>query len=185
VSNMQLGDVALENAEIQRHFPELGSADYLRDHENAIYIPPGKERDRNKSQRARMLPLDGELRRVLARYLQVRPTANGSPWLFLSDKSHSKIDHKRVNAVWKSELHPEYAETEEYQAVTSHFGRHRFSTFFRKERNWQEEDVQYMTGHKGSYDSDKHDSLSTYVHTYYEDIKDRYLDEIYKFGLGV
>jgi integrase/recombinase XerD len=42
-----------------------------------------------------------------------------------------------------------------------------------------------MTGHSGGYDSDEHDSLSTYVHTYYEDIKDPYLDEIYKFGLGI
>lgn len=31
----------------------------------------------------------------------------------------------------------------------------------------------------------ENDSLTTYVHTYYEDIKDRYLDEIYKFELGV
>jgi integrase/recombinase XerD len=42
-----------------------------------------------------------------------------------------------------------------------------------------------MTDHEGSYDSDEHDSLSTYVHTYYEDITDRYLGESYKFGLGI
>ena len=72
-----------------------------------------------------------------------------------------------------------------YRSLTSHFGRHRFSTHFRNERQWPEEKIQYMTGHKGDYDSDQHDSLATYVHTYYEDIKDRYLDEIYKFGLGI
>jgi len=42
-----------------------------------------------------------------------------------------------------------------------------------------------MTDHEGSYDSDERDSLSTYVHTYYEDIKDRHLGGIYKFGLGI
>lgn len=128
VSNIKLSDIMVENAEIRWHFPEMGSEDHLAGRKNAIYIPPGEERQRNKSGRARMLPLVGELRRLLARYLLVRP-ANGEPWLFLSDMSHSKIDHKAINTVWKKEFHPDYAETEEYQAITSHFGRHRFSTW--------------------------------------------------------
>lgn len=40
-------------------------------------------------------------------------------------------------------------------------------------------------GLEGSYNSDDSPTLNTYVHTYYEDIKDPYLDQIYKFGLGL
>lgn len=129
-----------------------------------------------------MLPLDGELRRLLARYLLIRPTANGSPWLFLSQKSHSKIDHKAINKVWKKELHPQYAETEEYKAVTSHFGRHRFTTWWRVQQDVNEELVKYMRGDsvkKGSMNEPIH----AYLHTYYEDIEELYRNNIYRLGI--
>lgn len=181
LSNIKLGDIAIENAEIRNHYPELGTNDHLAGRKNAIYIPPGSERDRNKSGRARMLPFDEELRRLLVRYLLVRPE-NGSPWLFLSQKSHSKMNHKTVNTVWKDELHPEYGETEEYKPVTSHFGRHRFTTWWRVQQSANEELVKYMRGDsvkKGSMNEPIH----SYLHTYYEDIEELYRNNIYRLGI--
>ena len=181
VSNIKLRDITMENTEIQRHYPEMGTEARLDGRENAIYIPPGTERPRNKSGRARMLPLDGELRRLLARYLLVRP-ANGEPWLFLSDTSHSKMDHKAVNVVWKNEFYPEYAETEEYRPITSHFGRHRFSTWWSVQQDVNRELVKYMRGdsvEKGSM----HEPIDSYLHTYYEDIEDLYRENIYRLGI--
>ena len=181
VSNIKLSDIAMENSEIQSHYPELGSENRLTDRENVIYVPPGDERPRNKSGRARMLPLDGELRRLLARYLLIRPE-NDEPWLFLSETSHTKMDHKAINSVWKNELHPEYAETEEYRPITSHFGRHRFSTWWRVEQDVNRELVKYMRGdsvEKGSME----EPIDSYLHTYYEDIEDLYRENIYRLGI--
>jgi len=181
VANIQLRDIAMENTEIRSHYPEMGADDRLDGRENAIYIPPNDERSGNKSGRARMLPLDGELRRLLARYLLVRPE-NDEPWLFLSETSHSQMDHKAVNTVWKNELHPEYAETEEYRPITSHFGRHRFSTWWRVEKDVNRELVKYMRGdsvEKGSME----EPIDSYLHTYYEDIEDLYRENIYRLGI--
>ena len=119
---------------------------------------------------------------MLAWYLQVRPTANGSPWLFLSDKSHSKINHKIVNVLWKKAFHPEYAETEEYKPVTSHFGRHRFTTWWRVQQDAPEELVKYMRGDSTGKGSMK-EPIHTYVHTYYEDIEQLYRENIYRLGI--
>jgi len=181
VSNIPLRDIAIENSEIQNHYPEMGADERLKGRENAIYIPPNDERPRNKSGRARMLPLDDEIRRLLARYLLVRPE-NDEPWLFLSQTSHSKIDHKAVNIVWKKEFHPEYAETDEYRSITSHFGRHRFSTWWRVEQDVNRELVKYMRGdsvEKGSME----EPIDSYLHTYYEDIEDLYRENIYRLGI--
>jgi integrase/recombinase XerD len=182
--NIKLSEINIQHQELQDHYDEIGTHRRVRDRPNSVYIPP--DRELNKSSVPRVLPLDDELRLLLIEYLLVRPD-NGKPWVFLSPTRHNQMNNSKVNEIWKDHFHPEYQmdEDDPYRSITSHFGRHRFSTHFRNERHWQEEKVQYMTGHKGSYDSDKHDSLSTYVHTYYEDIRDRYLDEIYKFGLGI
>lgn len=111
VSNIKLSDISLQNAEIQDHYSEMGEKRRLESRHNAIYIPSGEERPGNKSRRPRVLPLDDELRQLLVRYLLIRPD-NGEPWLFVSQKSHSKINKKTVNRVWKDAFHPEYAETE-------------------------------------------------------------------------
>lgn len=180
VSNIKLRDISLKTPEIQDHFPEMGTERRLDDRPNAIYIPPGNQRSGNKSKRPRVLPLDDELRQLLIRYLLVRPD-NGEPWMFLSKKSHSKINKKTVNQVWKDAFHPEYAETDEYRPVTSHFGRHRFSTWWRVEQDVNRELVKYMRGDKtGRKFVESREPIDAYLHTYYEDIKDLYLENIYK-----
>jgi len=183
VSNIKLSDLSLENSEIREHHPEMGTERRLEGRPNAVYVPSGDEREGNKSRRPRVLPLDDELRRLLIRYLLVRPD-NGEPWLFLSQKSHSKINKKTVNKVWKDEFHPEYAETEQHRPVTSHFGRHRFSTWWRVEQDVNRELVKYMRGDKpGSTSANTREAIDAYLHTYYEDIRDLYLENVYKLGI--
>ena len=183
VSNIKLRDLSLDIAELKDHYSEMGSERRLEGRPNAIYVPPGEERPGNKSRRPRVLPLDDELRRLLVRYLLARPD-NGEPWLFLSQKSHSKLNEKAVNKVWKDEFHPEYEETEQYRPVTSHFGRHRFTTWWRVEQDVNRELVKYMRGDKaGSKSVTNNEAIDAYLHTYYEDIEDLYLENIYKLGL--
>lgn len=180
VSNIKLSDISLQNAEIQDHYSEMGEKRRLESRPNAIYIPSGEERPGNKSRRPRVLPLDDELRQLLVRYLLIRPD-NGEPWLFLSQKSHSKINKKTVNKVWKDAFHPEYAKTEQHRPVTSHFGRHRFSTWWRVEQDLNRELVKYMRGDKpGSASATSREAIDAYLHTYYEDIEELYLENIYK-----
>lgn len=183
VSNIKISDLSLPNSEIQGHYSDMGTARRIADRENVIYVPSGDEREGNKSRRPRVLPLDDELRRVLTRYLLIRPDS-GEPWLFLSEKTHSELNKSFVNKVWKDEFHPEYAETDEYRPVTSHFGRHRFSTWWRVEQDVNRELVKYMRGDKpGSASAKTREAIDAYLHTYYEDIRDPYLENNYKIGL--
>jgi integrase/recombinase XerD len=180
-ANIKLSDIGIDNAEVKHHYPSLGTADRLADRSNVIYIPPGKERPGNKSGRARMLPLDDEVRRLLVQYLLIRPQ-NGEPWLFLSQRTHTKMDHKGINKVWKKELHPEYDETEEHRPITSHFGRHRFTTWWKVQQDVNRELVKYMRGdsvEKGSME----EPIDAYLHTYYEDIEALYRENIYRLGI--
>jgi len=130
-----------------------------------------------------VLPLDDELQRVLLRYLLIRPD-NGEPWLFLSEKSHSKFTPKRINQIWKDEFHPEYGETDRYKAVTSHYGRHRFTTYWHVEQDVNRELVKYMRGDKaGGSRLENKETMDHYLHTYYQDIESLYRERMYRLGL--
>lgn len=182
LTNIQLQDVNLQEPEIREQYPELGTHECVFDYPNAIYIPSKHERDGNKSSVSRILPLDDELQRVLRRYLRVRPTWVDS-WLFLS-KGDGPADMKAVNKAWKATFHPEYAETPEYRAVTSHFGRHYFTTFWRKDQQMSRELVQYMRGDRVGDPAEDGSRMHHYLHAYYEDIKDLYRQNIYTLGVA-
>ncbi|WP_222919106.1 tyrosine-type recombinase/integrase [Natrinema sp. SYSU A 869] len=178
IQNIQLQDIALEHADLNDHYPDLGTHDKLRDRDNVIYIPSCHERKGNKSKRPRLLPLDDEMRQVLIRYLLIRPDT-GSPWVFLSKAGHRQLsDEKPINRAW-SDAFPEdeYGETDEYRAVTSHFGRHRFTTYWMIDQELSRELVKYMRGDKTGKNRE---AIDDYVHAYYEDIENRYLEYIYK-----
>ncbi|WP_435152510.1 tyrosine-type recombinase/integrase [Haladaptatus sp. DFWS20] len=140
VTNIKLADFDIQNAELHSHYDELGTHDKLRNRENGIYIPSKYERKGNNSENGRTLPLDDELRRVIIDSLFPRPD-NGEPWLFLSETSNTKLKSKTVNEDWKKEFHPDYANLEVYDDVTSHFGRHYFSTYWRIEEGIDRERI--------------------------------------------
>ena len=182
VSNIKLSEIHISNSELQGHYDNLGTHPALEGRPNAVYIP--HDRKRNKSDRPRVLPLDDELRRVLLQYLLCRPD-NGRPWLFLSKSGGKKLDQDNINDVWKKYFRPEYGPTERYRGVSSHYGRHYFTTWFRIEREWPRDLIKYMRGDRqsGGEIRSNRDAIDSYIHTWYEDIEDRYRQEIYKLRI--
>ena len=183
VANIQLPEVHIANPELEKHYPEAGSHERLSGRENAIFIPSRYERNGNKSRRARVLPLDDELCRVLLRYLLIRPTAD-EPWLFLSKQQHRRLEGGDANRAWKEAFGDRYPETENHKRVTSHYGRHRFTTYWRVEQDLNRELIKYMRGDIiGGGPDDEPGAIDTYIHTYYEDIEPIYREQIFKLGL--
>lgn len=182
LSNIKLAEVSLQNAEVRKHYPELGTHPMLEEYPNALYIP--HDREGNKSKRPRLLPLDDETRRVLLQYLLIRPD-NGEPWVFLSNNHHEKVGNQGVIAAWKNAFHPKYDETERHRAVTSHFGRHYFTTYWTVEQEANRELVKYMRGDTTARNRGDGPPgvIETYIHTYYEDIEPLYREEIFKLGI--
>jgi integrase/recombinase XerD len=179
--NIQLQDIHLEYPALKRHYPSLGTHPRICDHPNAIYIPGKDERSGNKSAVPRILPLDEELQQAFAQYLRIRPTCVDA-WFFVS-KYFSRIDLNTINEAWKGAFHPAYAESDEYRAVTSHFGRHYFTSYWRKEQDLPKELVQYMRGDRLGEPESADSWMHHYLHVYYEDIEERYRNDIYTLGL--
>ena len=179
--NIQLQDVNLHCPELNNRYPSLGTHERVRDRTNAIYVPANNERKGNKSAVGRLLPLDTEMQWAFRRFLQVRPTCVDT-WFFIS-KEFSRIDLHAVNDSWKAAFHPEYAESSNYRAVTSHFGRHYFTSYWRKDQNLPRELVQYMRGDRVGDPGNDTSGLFHYLHAYYEDIEERYRRDIYDLGL--
>lgn len=182
LANIRLSEISISNSTIQGHYNELGSHKLLKDRDSAVYIPC--DRERNKSRHPRVLPLDDETQHVLLRYLLVRPD-NGEASLFLAKSDHESITYRTVNPVWKDYFHPEYAETDRYRSVTSHYGRHYFTTFWTVEEEINRELVKYMRGDTTSRDpaDGPPDAIETYIHTYYEDIESVYRERIFKLNV--
>lgn len=181
VCNLKISEVSIENAELRKHYPEMGTHPAIADAENVVYVP--HDREGNKSQRPRALPLDDEMRRVLLQYLLIRPDT-GSDWLFLSQTTYAQMHREYVADIWSGAFHPEYQETDDHRGVTSHFGRHRFTTYWRVERDVNRELIKYMRGDTpGSGDIETRGAIDEYIHTYYEDIEELYRENIYKLGV--
>ncbi|QLD85288.1 site-specific integrase [Natronomonas halophila] len=182
--NLQIGDFNLESAELKQAYPELGTHSAVSDRPNAVYIATREEREGNKSRKPRVLPIDEELDQLLSRYLLVRPDI-GSSWVFLSQTTHSQLTQEYTNELWTDVFRPEYAETDEHRAVTSHFGRHRFSTYWRIEQDLNRELVKYMRGDTPQVMEDRgRETIDSYLHTYYADIEPVYRNNIFKLGLN-
>jgi len=179
--NIKLSEVTIENTELQRHYPDMGTHSALEGIRNAVYVP--HDREGNKSRRPRVLPLDDELRRVLLRYLLTRPDT-GDEWLFLSHTTYSQMHRDFIVDIWKAAFHPEYEETDQHKAVTSHFGRHRFTTYWRVEQDLNRELIKYMRGDTpGAGNIENRGAIDDYIHTYYEDIEQTYRESIFKLNI--
>lgn len=116
---------------------------------------------------------------LLGRWLRIRPD-KGSPWLFLSVRGN-QLRKQRINELWKECFHPEYAESENWRAVTSHYARHRFTTFWRVEQRIEWPLIKYMRGDRpdSRFVTDR-DGIDEYTLTYYEDIAPLYRDQMFE-----
>jgi integrase/recombinase XerD len=176
VCNITLGELDLASDELREHYPSFGNHWMLKNRPNAVYVP--HDRYGNKSGRPRVLPIDRELQEVLTRYLLIRPD-NDEPWVFLSEKGN-QMQKQSVTQIWRDVFHPEYAETDEHRAVLSHYGRHRFTTYWRVQQDLARPLVKYLRGDRPDSESiTERDGIDEYIHTYYEDIEDVYRSDIY------
>jgi len=107
VCNLCLSEIHLSHYEIQQFYSDLGTHPALEDYSGVIYIP--HTRDGNKSSNPRLLPIDDELRWLLLRHLLTRPQVD-EPWVFLSNRTFTKLTPQGVNREWKAAFHPKYAD---------------------------------------------------------------------------
>lgn len=185
VSNIYISDLNIEHEELNKLYPKLGTHPRLDGFEgDVIYFVPNSEREGGKSKRPIVMPIDRELRRLLVNYLRQRPPID-DPHLFLNNSNGKPLYTRWINKrIWKPNFHPDYDETEAYDSVTSHYARHRFGTYWSKEIDANFELIKYMRGDKQSTLKNRSsDVLDNYVHTYYADIEDLYLNNIYKFNI--
>lgn len=180
VCNLQLRDIHISHKEIQDAYPELGTHPALEGREDAIYVP--HDREGNKSSNPRLLPIDEELRWLLVEYLVTRPQV-ANQWVFLSKTSFSQLGSKDINRLWKEALHPKYSETEENRGITSHFGRHWFSSHWRLNVGLERELVQYMRGDLVTPIDEFPDAIDDYLHPNYDHINGIYHNNIFKLDL--
>lgn len=179
VCNIKLSEIDVANRDVRAHYEEMGTHPRL-EYENAVYIPA--DRPGNKSEVPRILPLDDEMRAALVRYLLIRPD-NGEPWVFLTQTQRGQMQKQDINPVWKDAFHPDYAETEFHRGITSHFGRHFFTNFWRLDYGLELELVKYMRGDKIEEALDDAESLAEYLNPIYEDIEPVYRKHIFKLNL--
>lgn len=64
--------------------------------------------------------------------------------------------------------------------MTSHYGRHRFTTYWRVEQAIDRELVKYMRGDTVEGELGEREAIDDYTHTYYEDIESIYLERIFE-----
>lgn len=178
--NITIGELDLDDSELEGYYDNLGAHPMLDRRPDAVYIP--HDRNGNKSGNPRVLPIDEELQSLLSRWLRIRPD-NGQPWLFLSQRGN-QLRKQRINEFWKECFHPEYSESELYRPVTSHYGRHRFTTYWRVEQGMERPLIKYMRGDRPDSKSVKDRAgIDEYIHTYYEDIEPVYRDDIFQLNL--
>mgnify|MGYP000728305046 CR=1 FL=1 len=180
VTNLELRDIHLSHSGLQKVYPDLGTHDAIGDYTDVLYV--SSERDGNKSNVPRLLPIDDELRWLLSRYLLTRPQT-GEPQVFFSTVFSSTLSHTGINQPWKDAFHPEYEGTEERRAITSHFGRHWFSSYWRLEAGLQREHVQYMRGDRIEPIDSFADAIDDYLHPNFEHIESTYRNQVFKISL--
>ena len=94
------------------------------------------------------------------------------------------LTKQAVNSVWKAVFHPKYEETKDHRPVTSHFGRHWFTTYWRVEADLNRELIKYLRGDRaGSTDPEDRASINEYIHTYYTDIESVYRERAFDLNI--
>ncbi|WP_434531158.1 tyrosine-type recombinase/integrase [Haloarcula sp. NS06] len=182
VCNLRISEIHISHQELQKQYPELGTHPALGERRDVMYIP--HDRSGNKSSNPRLLPIDDEIRWLLLRHLLTRPQVD-EPWVFLSKRTFTQMTPQGVNDEWKEAFHPEYSETDDCAPVTSHYGRHWFSSFWRLAEGLEREQVQYLRGDRVQPIDDFPDAIDEYLHPNYELIEQTYRQNIFKFNISL
>lgn len=183
--NLDIRDIHLDDPDVVEEYPEVRGV--IDNRPDSIYISSdiaegdvvnGDERDfSNKRERDTIVPIDDELKRVLGRYLAVRPDSqNPADPLFV-----------RGGEAWGKRLSRDYLlrylryETEPYgwydsnadrsTNVTPHYFRHFFTTHMRNRGD--DVMVKYIRGDVGD------DIMDTYTHHWGDKVREQYEMSIY------
>ncbi len=180
--NVRLPEVNLGHEGLRGCYPGLGTHPEVEGRPGSLYVPC--DREGNKSARPRVLPLDDETRRCLVRYMLVRPDC-GRGSMLLSKREKVCLKPKHLGEVWRSAMPDDLADPGDgARPVRSHFGRHWFTTYWDVHEDIGSELVAYMRGDTaGSRGAGGSDSMSHYLHVYYEDIESMYRERVFKLGV--
>ena len=188
LSNLDLRDVFVTELPIQSPL-EVSVRPELHGRPGSLFVDPtpirGNESNNevrtasNKRQRATVVPVDRELKRVLARWLAVRPdSASPAEPLFTStsgkwgrrlsaNMAHHIVERQAKRTGWHQA--GETAMTN----VTPHYFRHFFTTHLR-DRTGDRGVVKYLRGDVAE------DVIDTYTHNWGDRVREVYEDNIYQ-----
>jgi len=186
LSNLDLRDLYLDDADVLSAY-DVGPRPAIEERPDSLYVPSEPSRGNsyngevrtasNKRKRSTVVPVDDELKRVLKRWLAIRPdaTAPAEP-LFLSTSEWGRrvtpsmvrtivTDHARAVG-W----HRPGGGAEEN--VTPHYFRHFFTTHLR-DRTGDRGVVKYLRGDVAD------DIIDTYTHNWGGRVREVYEQHIY------
>jgi site-specific recombinase XerD len=184
--NLDLRDVYLDDPEINGAY-DIQHRGAIDGRPDSVYVASdptrgeetnGERREEsNKRKRATVVPVDGELKRVLKRWLAVRPAARSpAEPLFCSTREWGR----RLTAGMVGQRVTTYAEDHGWyragggaeENVTPHYFRHFFTTHLR-DRTGDRGVVKYLRGDVAS------DIIDTYTHNWGDRVRETYERHIY------
>ncbi|WP_049970698.1 tyrosine-type recombinase/integrase [Haladaptatus cibarius] len=187
VSNLDLRDVNLADEDARAAY-SLGERPQLDGRPDSIFVASdavrgqvinGEERTAsNKRKRETIVPVDGELRRVLVRWLAIRPDAQSpAEPLFVSTSGDwgTRLTPKMIrNIVERHARERGWYRTGggAEENVTPHYFRHFFTTHLR-DRTGDRGIVKYLRGDVAS------DIIDTYTHNWGDRVREVYEANIY------
>lgn len=186
--NLDIRDVHINDPEIKDAYPELRPQ--LEDRPDTIFVSSDidagdvvngeKRAESNKRKRDTYVPIDDELKHVLAQWLAVRPdTPNSDAQPFFTSLLHNwgkRLEVSTNRELLKKETVPYgwYSENADLETnVTPHYFRHFFTTHMR-ERSGDTALVKYIRGDVGD------DIIDTYTHNWGNNVREAYEASIYK-----
>ena len=169
--------------------------DDVTDHPDTLYIPSeptmgeefrGETRQRgNKRERWTRIPVDSELKKALLDWLAVRPeTAYPHPLWVRPEGQPIRIGKENPNIkltnYWAEETG--LVDDGDTGAFTPHWFRHFFTTNMKPGRGHHDDEIDHSLVKyiRGDVDDD---IMDVYTHDWGNQVRDKYLDAIYQFGI--
>ena len=186
LANLDLRDLYLDDDAVRSAY-DVAPRPAIDERPDSLYVPNepargaaynGEERTAsNKRKRSTVIPVDGELKRVLRGWLAVRPdTESPAEPLFVSTSEWGR----RVTPSMVRSIVTEHAETAGWhrpgggaeENVTPHYFRHFFTTHLR-DRTGDRGVVKYLRGDVAD------DVIDTYTHNWGDQVREVYERHVY------
>ena len=190
--NIDMRDIHLDHHWAREHFPEC--REKLEQRPDTLYIAPrsemeignvvnGEERkDPNKRKRGTYVPIDNELKSVMLLWLAIRPPSRSpaEPFFTLTVGGRTSIPGDRLRSDYVWDKITDWTEEQGWWSsdatletnVSPHYFRHYFRTIFGRQCK-DELLVKYLRG-------DKHGAMDDYMHYWGDNVREPYLQSIYK-----